>query len=422
MPRYVYIAAGIAGLLLLIIIIAIAGFGRKESALEPAALEFWGVADDDEMWRPVLALFKKEYPHITVSYTRFPADTYEETLVNRLAEGKGPDMFLMPDTWIVKHRDKVLPLPKRSNPLSAADLTRTFVDDPVARLLTPEGDLLGLPMFVDSLALFYNKDLFESAGIAEPPETWDAAADISRVLTEVSPQGDIVRSGMALGSGKNVDHAFEIVSALILQRGNAIIGRNGSIELTDRAESGLALFSSFADSRSKNFSWTGRMPDSLDAFAQGQAAMAIGFAEDVPRIVAKNPHLDFRVASLPQFAADGASRTLARYTFPAVSRLSKNVSAAWQFIFYVTGKEPSAAYAAGSGRPAARRDLITAGAADQGDQVFFRQSLIARSWPMPDEAAARKIFEDTVESIASRAFTPSQAVGWLANRLLQILP
>lgn len=422
MPKLLYIATGIAGLLILILVVSIAGFGRKESAPEPAALEMWGATDDAEDWREVLGLFKKDYPHITVSYKRFPTDTYEETLVNRLAEGTGPDIFLMPDTWLIKHRDKLFSLPKASNPLSPADLKRTFVDDPVARLVAEEGDLLGLPIFIDSLALFYNRDVFDAAGIAEPPKTWDAAVEISRVLTQVSPEGDILRAGLALGSGKNIDHAFEIVSALIFQRGNTIIRGNRSIDLDDKAGVALDLFSSFADSRSKNFSWTSRMPDSLDAFADGTSAMALGFASDMPRIRAKNPHLNFSAAPLPQFSDTPASRTVARYSFPAVSRLSKQGSAAWQFIFYVTGKEPSAAYAAASQRPAARRDLIAAGGKTPEDDVFLRQALIARSWHIPDERAARKVFDETLGAIAARTLSPGQAAGWLASRLFQILP
>lgn len=422
MPRFIYIAAGIAGALLLILVIAVAGFGRREAEPDPVVLEMWGAGDDAEAWRDVFGLFKVAYPHITVSYHRFPADTYEETLVNRLAEGKGPDLFLMPDTWIVKHRDKVFTLPKSSNPLSAGDLKRTFVDDPAARLLTPDGDLLGLPMFVDSLTLFYNKDMFDAAGIAEPPRSWDATADISRRFTKISPEGDVIRAGLALGSAKNVDHAFEIMSALIMQRGNAIARGKNTVELDDRASAAFALFSSFADTRDKNFTWTNRLPASLDAFAGGQAAMAIGFAEDLPRIRAKNPHLEFAVASLPQFAADSTARTLGRFFFPAVSRLSKNASAAWQFIFFVTGKEAAAAYYKASGRPAARRDLISAGAGNEVDDVFFRASLAARTWPMPDEQAARNIFTETLDAIAMRTLTPAQAVGWLSSRLFQIMP
>lgn len=422
MSRYIYIAAGIGGILILILIIAISGYGRKDPIPEAVTLEMWGVGDDAEVWRSVIALFRKDYPYITVNYKRLPADTYEETIVNRLAEGKGPDLFLMPDTWLIKHRDKIFPLPKASNPLSAADLKRTFVDDPATRLLTSEGDLLGLPMYVDSLALFYNKDMFEGAGIAEPPRTWDEATDISKRLARVSPEGDVTRAGLALGSSKNVEHAFEIMSALILQRGNAIVRPNKSIELDSRADAAFALFSSFGDVRSPSFTWTGRMTDSLDSFAAGTAAMAVGFAEDVPRIKAKNPHLAFGVALLPQFAGDSSGRTLARYTFPVVSRLSENGSAAWQFIFYVTGKDASIAYAKASGRPVARRDLVAGGGGNETNDVFYRAALAARSWPVPDETATRRVFHETLDAIAARTLTPAQAVGWLASRLFQLMP
>ena len=423
MPRLLYIAAAIVGLLIVILILALVGVGRKEPELQPSALEMWGIEDDEIVWHQVIEEFRKEYPHISVSYRRFPSDSYEETLVNRLAEGKGPDIFMLRNSWLARHRDKIFPLPAQSNPLPASEFKRAFADEPATTLLGAKGELFGLPIFIDSLALFYNKDIFDRVGIAQPPRTWEETADLTQHLTQRSAAGDIIRSGLALGSGKNIDHAFEILSALILQRGEAIVKADGrSVELGRGAEEALAFYTSFADSGSKNFSWSSRLPKSLDAFAGGQTVMAIGFASDIARVNAKNPHLNFGVAPLPQPVGSQPSRTFAYYFFPAVSRLSKNPSPAWQFIFWVSGAQGAKAYQQASGRPPARRDLITAGGKTEADQVFFKQALASRSWPVPDEEAARRIFETALDSLASRAITPEQAISQISQQLSRLLP
>jgi len=423
MPRLLYIAAGAVVLLVLILILGLVGVGRKEPAPEPVSLEFWGIEDDEEVWRKVIEEFRKEYSHVTVNYRRLPADSYEETLVNRLAEGKGPDLFVLKSSWLAKHRDKIFPLPAGSNPLPPAELKRVFADDPSAGLLTSKGELLGLPIFIDSLALFYNKDIFDGAGIAEAPKTWEETAEISRGLAKTLPSGDISRAGIAIGTGKNVNHAMEILSALILQRGEAIVKADGrGAEIGREAEEALAFYASFADPSGKNFSWTSRMPPSLDAFAAGQAAMAIGFSSDIKRIRAKNPHLNFGVSPLPQTGGSRPSRTFASYFFPAVSRLSKNPSTGWQFIFWVSGAQGAKAYQQASGRPTARRDLITVGGGSGADQVFFKQALTSRGWPIPDEGASRRIFEEAIDSVVSRLATPAQAINKIRSQLQLLLP
>jgi ABC-type glycerol-3-phosphate transport system substrate-binding protein len=228
---------------------------------------------------------------------------------------------------------------------------------------------------------------------------------------------------MALGTGKKVDHSFEILSALILQRGDAIVKADGrGVELGRGAEEPLAFYASFAEAGGKNFSWTSRLPKSLDAFAAGQAVMSIGFSADRDRIRAKNPHLNFGIAPLPQSGGSRPSRTFASYFFPTVSRLSKNSSPAWQFVFWVSGAEGAKAYQQASGRPPARRDLISAGGRTEAEQVFFKQALIARSWPIPDEGASRRMFEEAIDSVVSRAATPAQAINKIRSQLQLLLP
>ena len=241
-------------------------------------------------------------------------------------------------------------------------------------------------------------------------------------MTKFAPDGDLIRGGLALGSGSNVAHAMEIASALILQRGDEIVKADGrSTALGPGATGALRFYASFSDPGHRNFSWSDNIPDSLDALAGGQAAMAIGFSRDLRRIRAKNPHIKIGAAPLPQPSGGRVARTYASYWFPTVSRLSKNTGPAWQFVFFMAYPEGAKLYADASGRPPARRDLIAAGAKNEIDDVFFRQALIARSWPVPDEEASRRIFEEALNGLASRAITPEQAVARISQQLSRLL-
>ena len=87
-------------------------FGRNPPAPQPADLEFWST-EADEVWKDVLLNFKEKNPHIAVRYVRVNEETLEENLLNRLAEGRGPDIFPLSSQAIEKHRDKVFPLPQK---------------------------------------------------------------------------------------------------------------------------------------------------------------------------------------------------------------------------------------------------------------------------------------------------------------------
>lgn len=420
MNRTTIIIAGVVGLVLIIGVLLISGVGRNPPAPVPVTLEFWGFNDDEAAWLPVMDAFHAANPAITVHYKRLTDATYEDTLVNRLAGGTGPDVFLLKNLWLAKERDKIAVLPAASSPLSPAQFRATFADGADA-LVADDGGLIGMPLAMDSLALFYNKDVFDAAGIAKPPATWDEFVAISRGLTKVAGNGDIIKSGAALGTGRNVPYALELVSALMLQQKDAIVGHDKHTDLQHGAQQALEFYASFANRANQNFSWTSRMPDAFDAFAQGDAAMAFGTSSDLQNVLLKNPHLNLGIAPLPQFAG-GAVRTFGTYIFPAVSRMSTHPNEAWRFALFVSSYNGAALYLGASGHPPARRDLIAAAPEAGAAGVFAHQALIARDWWIPDESAVRRIFGDAIDSIASGAYTPSAALGRISEQMQILLP
>ncbi|OHA00471.1 MAG: hypothetical protein A3C07_01280 [Candidatus Sungbacteria bacterium RIFCSPHIGHO2_02_FULL_47_11] len=420
----IYIAIGVGAVIIALVLIFTGILpGRKESLPEPVALEFWGIRDEDDVWRDIIQNFQNENRPITINYQRFDEATYEEILVNRIAEGRGPDIFMLKNEWIAKHRDKTVPLPKEFFNYSTVIFKNTFVDAAVSDLVTPEGDITGVPLFMDSLLLFYNKDMANAAAIAEVPRTWDDVLEQARRLTKVTSSGDIERSGFALGRAQNVEHSFEILSALFLQQqGIAFDRQTKRIALGDRARDALAFYTSFADPRSRNFSWTGRMPNSIDAFAEERVAMVIGFARDLKRLRAKNPHLAIGVAALPQLKDARTPVTYGGYLFLAVSKLSPNAVRAWQFILASTAPEEALRYAQNAALPPARRDIIALGAPQDEFDPSYRQTLFAKNWQVPDERSVRGLFQESIESVSSGVAEPTQAINRLQQRLQQLLP
>ena len=184
----------------------------------------------------------------------------------------------------------------------------------------------------------------------------------------------------------------------------------------------MAFYASFANPSNQNFSWSNRMPDSLTAFAQTTSAFAIGFSDDIARVRAKNPHLNFGIAPFPQKKGAGIPVVYGRYFFPTVLKFSKNPLAAWQFVHYLTSREGSAAYIQKTMRPPARRDLISAKAPIPDLDAFYRQSLIAKSWPVPDNAATRRLFQDAIDSVISGTADANKAVDNMSQRLDLLLP
>lgn len=412
----------IIGIVVLLLIMGIIFFlGKKPSTPAPAALEFWGVGDDEEVWAGTLAAFQEKYPYISLTYRQFTGENYEENLINSLAEGRGPDIFMLKNSWALKHKDKVYPLPQNLLKVSVQDFKKTFVDVAAHDIITKDNRILGLPTYIDTLALFYNRDLLNAGGIAQVPDTWEKLADSSQKITRLTPAGDIQRSGIALGSTKNIEHAYETILALMLQNGDPITNAEEELVFGPKAGEAVRFYTSFADSSKKNYSWNSRLKNSLQEFAEGTVAMVYGFSSDILRVRAKNPHLSFSVASLPQPSVGSVPATYATYFFPAVSKFSQNPEAAWSFVIFAASRDGVSPYLEATSRAPARRDIISAGAPNEELTVFYRQALVAKSWLSPDEKATRLLFDNTLELILGKT-APEEALRQLREQLQLLLP
>ena len=136
----------------------------------PATVEIWSVFDDQDVLAPLVLSFQEQYPNITLTYQKKSVQDYEDELIRAFAVGKGPDIFMLHNTWLLKHGDLLSPAPANIFPID--DFRKRFVDV-VQKDFTYKNDIWGVPLYVDTLALYYNINLFNSAGYIKPPENWE---------------------------------------------------------------------------------------------------------------------------------------------------------------------------------------------------------------------------------------------------------
>lgn len=408
--RLVYVLiGGIAFVVFITLILLLARFGGGGAGSEKAELEFWGVFDDITVFDDVIKNFEELNPNITITFRNFAFPDYEQAFVNALAAGGGPDVLMLHNTWLPRHFDKLVPAPRQLPgeeevffPVSRFE--REFVDVAL-RDLTSGDQVFAMPLYVDTLALYYNKDLFGTAGIALPPRTWSEFNAIVPKLVRKDENFNIVQAAIPMGTARNVNRSTDILMMLMLQNGTQMVDDDGrtatfakSVDGQPVGENALQYYTDFAMPTKQVYTWNDAQNYSIDAFAAGQAAMMINYSHQIPLIRAKNPRLNFQIAPIPQHDV-GDARTFASYFAVGVTRNSESSNAAWRFVRYLTSPDGSIAYLNAALRPTARRDLIDQQRHDPEYGVFAEQALTARSWYQVDNAAIETIFADTIDDV-----------------------
>lgn len=405
------IIGSIAGVIVLglLVFMVIGNLGGKTP--KQATLQFWGVFDDASFYDQAISNFEKANPGVRIVYRNFndPVE-YENQLINSFASGTGPDIWLMHNTWLPKHGDKITPLPQtikgEKQPLFT---TKQFQDqfvDVAYKDLTYGGQIYALPIYVDTLALYYNKDIFNTNGIASPPTTWDEFNNDVAKMTIMDDRGNIVKSGAAIGTAKNINRSTDLLMMLMLQGGAKMTdGDNRSATFTSQVngenvgQNALQYYVDFANQSKRLYTWNSQQHFSIDAFGEGNVAMMFNYSHHIQTLRAKSARFNFAIAPVPQVSGSPVSVAFADYWAPTVSRQSKNPITAWKFIVSLSSVQEAVTYVNSSNRPSARRDLLSKQKDDTDLSPFATQGLFARSWYQVDNSAIETIFANMIEDV-----------------------
>ena len=332
--QYIFIIIGVIIFLILFIMIIRAVFSKKPSN-KPVSLVYWGLWEEKEIMDPLIASYQQKNPNVKITYQKMNPQNYREKLVSRSkAQGneataiERPDIFRFHNTWLPEIKDVVAPLPPTV--MTGEEFDKTFY--PIHKSDLKVGTYYyGLPLMIDGLVLVYNQGLFKKAGIATVPTTWDDITEIVPKLTVKDLSGNLITSGIALGTASNVDHFSDIFGLLLLQNG-------GSLNKLNQDEAAGALEISGKSSEPPQGYWTEEMANSTTAFIQEKVAMIIVPSWEILSIKSASPDMDMKIVPVPVVPGT-ASLSIASYWVEGVSKFSSNQMEAWKFLKYLTEKE-----------------------------------------------------------------------------------
>lgn len=398
---------------------------RPSNRSQEFTLKIWGV-DDGEVFDNVAQSYKQIRPGATVKYTKIDPKNFESGLLNALASGEGPDIFYIGNRELPKQKVRLIPVnTQQFNLVRLRELFPTAVEQD----FVSGGQVYALPLFLDTLALIYNKDLFDQAGIVAPPKTWDEFQRAVSQLRVVNPNGQIVRAAAAIGGSENsVDSAADLLTLLMLQNGAKMVSSDLSSAAFASQEGGgpgIAAFNfylQFTSAGSPNYTWNDGQQNSLDSFVNGKTAMIFNYQSAVSIIKSKSPFLNFAVAPMPQPGGAGAAVNYPRYYGLAVSKQSRLNSWAWDFIVYLTANpEVGKIYTGGNGRPPALRSLIGQNMNDPNLNVFVKQALTARSWYEADDAKIKSILNNAIVSVLTGQADSEKSLKQAQDQVSQLM-
>ncbi len=429
-------------------------------------LNVWGVVDDVDAYQTLLADYRAQHPNVQINYRRLRLEEYETRLLEAFAEDRGPDIFLIHNDWVSKYLSKLTPMPasttvaaqvvsgtikkdltwelQTDTSITLRDYKDQFADVAVRDTLrkvnvtTNPNDpvrlqerLVAAPLWLDTLALYYNKDLLNTAGIPTPPENWTQFQEQAKKLTQLDTQGKIVQSAVGMGTISNVERATDLLSVLMVQNGAQMVDENG-IPIFDHAPDtsngertvppslqALEFYTDFANPAKETYTWNNQMPNSLEAFIQGRAAFFFGYSYHADQIRARAPKLNLGITKLPQIEGNPV-KNFANYWVWGVAKKAKNPDLAWNFLNFMMRSKESKKVLDVIKRPAARKSLLADQFQDETVGVFASQVLTATSWYRGNNP---KVVDDAFKALVEEALAGSthlpEAMQFAATKIRQ---
>lgn len=400
----------------IISLLLISGFGCKgvskelKQATKPIVLEYWTVYDDVEALRTLVSAYTAQRTYLTVNIRQLRSDEIYNRFVEELADDKGPDIISVNTRSLSKYISRLQPMPpsvkdtklqvikgQMSDKVDISmnirrlpnenDIVEKFVQ-PVKKDAVKGGRIYGLPLSFDVMALYYNKDLLDRAGIPEPPKDWEEFQKQVKILTKFDKaSGKIIQSGAALGTGANIPGSSDLLFALYGQSSLAFVTDRAVFNAPKQniqrgqnpADRVMDFYTGFANPERDTYSWNESMPNALDSFVNGSLAFFFGYNYQMPIIKGRAPQLNFDVVPMLQLTDE--SRVVASdYWLQAVALKSKHPNEAWGLVDYLTNSAAVKQYLDLTGRPTALRIYVGAQKEKPELEPFVSQLLVADTW------------------------------------------
>ncbi len=437
------------GVVVLFSMLTVLGAGCGSSTLTapaPIEIEIWRTADTEDIFTDSMAEYNATYAHVSFKYRTFKEDEYIDALFSAWSKGEGPDIFSVPNWRMGEFKEFISPLPKEVV-LKRAYVEKKFgkkdilVEERVNKFPTPAqvkdrfvdvvaGDVVfndevyGLPLQMDTLGLFYNRDLMARAQVAVPPTTWEEFRNAVQAMVVLDDESRVIQPAAAIGTAGNVAHYFDLLSVLMIQNGATMVTDRGSVSFASGGDNNrlpgieaLDFYTKFSDPTFRTYTWDDTQLESLEAFTQGTLGFYFGYYEDLATIEKRAPNLNFSYTKLPQVDVNNPAN-YANYMVESVHIGSDVTEHAWNFINFLTREEQAQAYMEKTSKIPALRTKIGENQEDPIIGLFAQQALTAHSWYHGNDAEeAMDSFTEMITETVAKSGTLEDIIGLAARKI-----
>lgn len=325
------IIAGVTPLVIVTVFLILFGprlVNKSPTQAGPVMLKYWGF-ENEVLVKPLIDEYKKLNPNIKVEYSRQSNTHYRTRVQTQIREGVGPDIFKIHNSWTGMFSGDLASAP--SDIFNLTQYQNTYF--PVVFDSFISGDkIYGVPDSMDGIALYYNEDILQAAGVGIP-KSWQEFIDTAVKVTVKDPSsGAIKTAGAAIGTTTNIDYWSDILGLLLIQQPRVDLDTPASPEGAEV----LTFYSGFIIDPGRK-TWDTTLPNAISLFAQGNLAFYFGPKIEAERFKQANPNLKFKIAPVPQLP--GRQIAWGSFWGNAISSRSKNIREAWRFAKFLSEKE-----------------------------------------------------------------------------------
>ena len=372
---------------------------------EDVTITIWSLDDENQPAMNLAQEFSDMDNGITVNYRMIQFDDVVTESMRAFATGQAPDIIAVdnPEHALFAARGAFLDV---TDMVAASDeiVAENYFSGPL-NSVTWDERLYGVPKATNTIALYYNVDMFKAAGLDPdaPPATWDDLVAAARTLND--PDNSVY--GIAFSAKASEEGTFQFLPwAQMSGGGYDHINTEGAVHALDTWKTLLDEGLASPDTLTRG-QW-----DSTGTFNSGNAAMVISGPWELNRMV-DEAQFEWRVALLP-VPEEGAPRASAMGDFNwAIFANTDHPQEAFQALEYFASQDDRLFPEFGQLPARSDIELPPTGVApkDAALQVFLEQLQYAQArGPHPEWPKISKAIQDAIQLALTGQMTSVDAL------------
>lgn len=406
---------------LLFLVLAISCSGARDTPGN-TTLEFWALGREGEVVQQLIPEFERRNPGIKVNVQQIPWTAAHEKLLTAHVGESTPDLAQMGNTWVPEFHavgalEQLDPWVARSQTLKKE---HHFPGIWLTNIV--DGQLYGIPWYVDTRLIFYRSDILADAGFKSPPRTW---SEWMRAMQAVA-----ARRGKGHWPILLPTNEWSQPVLLGLQQGAVLVkdGRWGAFQDPAFARAFGFYLEIFRRGFAPVVSNT-QVANVYQQFGRGDFAMYITGPWNIGEFRRRlSPDLQDKWMTAPMPAPDGTSAypgaSLAGGASLVMFSKSNNKESAWKLLEFLSEPAQQVRFYELTGDLPARREAWDAPALAADPPIAAFRTQLENVLPTPQvpewEQIATAVWEH-VEAAARGQMTQQQALASLDKKTNQIL-